>query len=639
MIQLASLLTAAPTGTARPQLLASAAGDSFALALDGLTFPALPGTSAGAPPTAVAPFVLPVAADGAALPATSPALPTGTIAADVPPPPAIALALPAASAAARPAAVATPIPDLARPAAETPAEPSILPPAVGPAPAAGTIPAPPPLATASAPGDLSAPAPVLAPEHPVADPPVPDVRSPARPSPRQPLAAGGNDLPPASMDESEDALFVARDVPADPAPDTEPMAYPWLAAAPITSPAPMPISGAAVTISVHTVAAEASAPVPVAPAMLAPAPSLATGAVPVPGSDTPHAPSVAAPQPLAATVPAPVAPGSAQPVTPAARPGIPAPATPTTAPPVVPLASPAPPRTAPAALSRVAARPVLATPAPPEQPAMAAQPAAVYSPLAQAVSLAAGDAPIDPAAVDAMIVGIEETGMPQAGAVAMKPLLEQPALVRPGAPGRQHPLGADAELLPPASPAGAAIAAAALSLDTAAQPIRFQRPVDAVITPLAPAPLDTPVTVQSVAPAAFDAREALLDMRREEWAGEMVEIIETMREASPLRETRIRLAPDMLGNVDVSIRKDGDRVHVHFVAENPAARQMLQDAQPRLTEAAEQRGLRLGQTSVDAGAGQQGQRQENGQQPNQPARPASARAKPDRATQSDERIA
>jgi flagellar hook-length control protein FliK len=111
--------------------------------------------------------------------------------------------------------------------------------------------------------------------------------------------------------------------------------------------------------------------------------------------------------------------------------------------------------------------------------------------------------------------------------------------------------------------------------------------------------------------------------------GQMVERIETLRDAAPIRETRIALVPDALGKVDIAVRQDGERVHVHFTAETQAARQILSDAQPRLTELAESRGIRLGQTSVDIGQGganpQSGQRHD-AQRPQVPSAPPRARA-------------
>ncbi len=145
--------------------------------------------------------------------------------------------------------------------------------------------------------------------------------------------------------------------------------------------------------------------------------------------------------------------------------------------------------------------------------------------------------------------------------------------------------------------------------------------------------------LQQVA-ASPGAQHGALDMRRQEWTGKMIEMIEAMRESAPIKETRISLMPDALGKVDIAVRQDGDRVHVHFTTETQAARQILTDAQVRLNEIAEARGIRLGQTSVDAqgaGAGS-GQRQNDAPRPHTPSAPASAHAAKDQSN-TDERVA
>jgi len=114
-----------------------------------------------------------------------------------------------------------------------------------------------------------------------------------------------------------------------------------------------------------------------------------------------------------------------------------------------------------------------------------------------------------------------------------------------------------------------------------------------------------------------------LDMRQERWPAAMIERIDILRDAANATDTRIRLIPDALGTIDVSVRKDGDTLHVHFAAEQAATRTLLQDAQPRLAELADARGLKLSQGNVDTGAGQQQQRAAT---PHQPSAPARARA-------------
>lgn len=140
-------------------------------------------------------------------------------------------------------------------------------------------------------------------------------------------------------------------------------------------------------------------------------------------------------------------------------------------------------------------------------------------------------------------------------------------------------------------------------------------------------------TVQATA----QADQAPLDLSRDDWTGKMIERIAALRDGVEAADTRIRLAPEHLGTIDVSIRRDGDRLQVHFTAENPATRQLLADAAPRLAELAEARGLRLGQSSVDSGSGGERGHPQHPNHPSTPARPASARAAT--GTASDARVA
>jgi flagellar hook-length control protein FliK len=165
--------------------------------------------------------------------------------------------------------------------------------------------------------------------------------------------------------------------------------------------------------------------------------------------------------------------------------------------------------------------------------------------------------------------------------------------------------------------------------------------------PAATRPAD-PVAVQTQAAASEQLRttvqamsgaeQAPLDLSRDDWTGKMIDRIAMLRDAAEAADTRIRLAPENLGNVDVSIRRDGDRLHVHFAAENPVARQLIAEAAPRLAELADARGVKLGQTSVDGGTGGQQQGASNQPQSNQPARPASAMAHQSQSDR-DDRVA
>ncbi|WP_260597338.1 flagellar hook-length control protein FliK [Sphingomonas endolithica] len=113
-----------------------------------------------------------------------------------------------------------------------------------------------------------------------------------------------------------------------------------------------------------------------------------------------------------------------------------------------------------------------------------------------------------------------------------------------------------------------------------------------------PAPLDG-VRLSAI-PVTAEARHGALDLRQESGLQGMIERIEILRDDADARNTRIRLVPDALGAVDVSLRRDGERVHVHFAAENPASARLLHEAQPRLAELADARGIKLGDATVGA---------------------------------------
>ncbi|KQM74232.1 flagellar hook-length control protein FliK [Sphingomonas sp. Leaf20] len=139
-------------------------------------------------------------------------------------------------------------------------------------------------------------------------------------------------------------------------------------------------------------------------------------------------------------------------------------------------------------------------------------------------------------------------------------------------------------------------------------------------------PLAAPAATPAIASIAPSDPQAPLDMRHERWPTAMIERIEVLRDAANATDTRIRLIPDALGAIDVSVRKDGDTLHVHFNAEQAATRTLLQDAQPRLAELADARGLKLSHGAVETGAGT-GQHQQRAatpqpqqQQPSAPAR-------------------
>jgi flagellar hook-length control protein FliK len=124
----------------------------------------------------------------------------------------------------------------------------------------------------------------------------------------------------------------------------------------------------------------------------------------------------------------------------------------------------------------------------------------------------------------------------------------------------------------------------------------------------AAATLLTPAdAVQLVAKPGQAERQAL-DMGRQDWPQKMIDRIEALRDDANANDTSIRLKPEALGRIDVSLRTHADgAVTVRFAAEQPTTRTLLADAAPQLNAAAEARGIRLTGTSVDlSGSGMAG---------------------------------
>jgi flagellar hook-length control protein FliK len=237
-----------------------------------------------------------------------------------------------------------------------------------------------------------------------------------------------------------------------------------------------------------------------------------------------------------------------------------------------------------------------------------------------------------------------ETAKPEldaAPAPELQPERAQPDTAEPAIKLRvavpvAQPAQVEAPALTSAPQLAAALFAAAA---TGATPVETRRTLIQDLLPAGgPVALADIVRPHAIA-AAADVQQGVLDMRRQEWMGQMVDRLEAMRDASPSRETRLSLSPEALGKVDVSIRQDGDRIHVHFATETPAARQLLTEAQPRLSELAEARGVKLGQTSVDGGGAGQGSAR-HAQQVPMPQSPVPRAAEAAEATDSiHERIA
>lgn len=164
------------------------------------------------------------------------------------------------------------------------------------------------------------------------------------------------------------------------------------------------------------------------------------------------------------------------------------------------------------------------------------------------------------------------------------------------------------------------------------------RPARAADPLAVPAPTTTDLATHAVT-ASADAQHATLDMAQRDWPGAMIARIETLREAAAdaadAADTRIRLVPDALGTIDVSLRTEGETVHVHFAAEQAQTRALLADTHSRLIELADARGLKLSQSGVDAGNSGQQQR---APQPSQ-ATPDAPRSADTTSDTDDHRIA
>jgi flagellar hook-length control protein FliK len=189
-----------------------------------------------------------------------------------------------------------------------------------------------------------------------------------------------------------------------------------------------------------------------------------------------------------------------------------------------------------------------------------------------------------------------------------------------------------------AQPAGQTFAAAiAAVLANHDRPARDDDRGDSRGTAALTATAQAEAAARPIVQAIADAKHPALDLRDDRGLHGMIDRIEMLRDEANANDTRIRLVPDALGGVDVSLRKDGDTLHVHFTADTQATRTLLNDAQPRLAELADARGVKLGQTSVDAGTG--GNANHTHHQPRTAARRAAAPASAADDFSTDQRLA
>lgn len=200
-------------------------------------------------------------------------------------------------------------------------------------------------------------------------------------------------------------------------------------------------------------------------------------------------------------------------------------------------------------------------------------------------------------------------------AAAIKPAKPLPEAIRDPIAGMAETRLREAvakrlEIQPVALPvrdSGATLAAAAAI--RAAPAIATTLVESAAVTSPTSAPLDAgqlaPVAAGApAAPPVGTAQQAGIDLTQDQGMHRMIDRIEHLRDAFDTRETRIRLIPDALGPVDISVRRDAtsDSVQVHFTAAEAGTRQLIADAQQRLVEIADSRGVRIERATVDAGS-------------------------------------
>jgi len=245
----------------------------------------------------------------------------------------------------------------------------------------------------------------------------------------------------------------------------------------------------------------------------------------------------------------------------------------------------APPATPPALLETVA------------QPAPAPTPAAPQPATAAPIT-------IDPALAAAADLPSPAPAAKQPIVAADRPIAQQPA----------------AQPIPITVPQAASVTLASLASANAPMPALFALAMAPERKPAgegensqpggltAAATLLTPADAAQLVAKPGQAERQALDMGRQDWPQKMIDRIEALRDDANANDTSIRLKPEALGRIDVSLRTHADgAVTVRFAAEQPTTRALLADAAPQLNAAAEARGIRLTGTSVDlSGSGMAG---------------------------------
>jgi flagellar hook-length control protein FliK len=269
-------------------------------------------------------------------------------------------------------------------------------------------------------------------------------------------------------------------------------------------------------------------------------------------------------------------------------------------------------------------------------PALAAASAPAPAPTPLPLPLLAADAPQPPAATDSAPTAPLPNAQPVVDPKALAPTAPiavdaaaAATIAVPAAPGdtaKALPADGPAPARPDTQPIRVAVPAAAPVPLAARLPANAPMPAlfalamaperdtrnDADAGPTggiaAAATLLSPTDAAQLIAKPGGAQGQALDMGRQDWPQKMIDRIEALRDDANANDTSIRLKPDALGRVDVSLRTHADGgVSVHFAAEQPATRTLIADAAPQLNAAAEARGIRLAGTSVDlSGSGMAG---------------------------------
>lgn len=465
---------------------------------------------------------------------------------------------------------------------------------------------------------------------------------------RQPLAETGSDLPdePAEQPMSDVAAVPTLEMPAAPpiaiATDRVTMAAPSdpSSATPVVPPQIIP-AGSAIPRAVP-----ANVSPPIVPGVVHPVATVPSEKRVVVGIDAPlqpAAPQAIATTPAGPTLPAPPRDDSpAATVTPPVIASSPAPATvaaPATSPearpdpatlPMVTAARTAVPtplsgQAATAPTPPVTAQPLAATALP---SAVAVEPKNVTAPAARpALAVRFDAAPARKTPDAAIAVGKSPAGQPRpVASPAIQPTATAHASAQPArfvvtdraAEARpDHPAPRRIVVAPIVVPAATATAMPMIAADLIPAEHRPRIATTATVPVVDPASIGLSAPVE--APSRI-AEPAPIDTGRADWIEGMIEQIDVLREAhaegTGETTTRIRLSPDALGGIEIMLTGEGEAIDVRIHADTAAARTMLAEAAPRLTDMAEARGLKLAQGDAGQSGQHQAQRQ---QQPDQPA--------------------